>query len=327
MQHHFTVPAPIEVAWQALLDPERVAPCMPGATITESGEDGFAGSLKVKLGPVSLHYTGKGSVSEVDEDARRVVIEASGKEDAHGYGTASVTVTVWITEQAAGDEGTSSTDVGVDTDLTITGKAAQLGKNVISDVSGKNLRTFADRFARRLGGEPGSESAEEESGKHRAGSDSAGSDGAGSDGAASDGAGSDGDRSDGTGPDGAGRHRRSESVSVDGSAAATPASGGAETGLGGSESEGAAASAGSAEPQRRRRMAASVGDAPGWRVTPAGAAPEPEQEAIDLLDEAATSMLTRVLSAAGALALVIGVVMLIRRLRTNPAVHLDGQTH
>ena len=88
MQHHFTVPAPIDVAWHALLDPERVAPCMPGARLTKAEGDEFAGSVKVKLGPISLMYKGTGAFSTVDADARRVVIDASGK-DARGNGTAA----------------------------------------------------------------------------------------------------------------------------------------------------------------------------------------------------------------------------------------------
>lgn len=150
MQHHFTVPVPVDEAWRALLDPERVAPCMPGATLTEAGESGFSGSVKVKLGPVSLNYKGRGSFTEVDESARRVVIDAGGK-DARGNGTASATVTAALTERST--NGDVVTDVQVDTDLKVTGKPAQFGRGLISDVGDKILGQFADCLAQRLGEE------------------------------------------------------------------------------------------------------------------------------------------------------------------------------
>lgn len=155
MQHQFTVPVPVDVAWRALLDPERVAPCMPGAALTESGESGFAGSVKVRLGPVSLNYKGRGSFTEVDESARRVVIDASGK-DARGNGTASATVTAALAERAT--DGDVVTDVQVDTDLKVTGKPAQFGRGLISDVGDKILGQFADCLAQRLAGGTAEES-------------------------------------------------------------------------------------------------------------------------------------------------------------------------
>lgn len=148
MEHHFTVPVPVEVAWAALLDPERVAPCMPGATLTSVEGSDFAGSVKVKMGPVSLMYKGSGSFSQVDEDRHRVVIEASGK-DARGNGTASATVTALLSPD---DSGGDSTEVRVDTDLKVTGKPAQLGRGLISEVAGKLLTQFADCLAERLRG-------------------------------------------------------------------------------------------------------------------------------------------------------------------------------
>ena len=132
MQHHFTVPVPVDVAWKALLDPERVAPCMPGATLTKAEGNEFAGSVKVKLGPVTLLYKGTGTFKEVDEAGRRVVIDASGK-DSRGNGTASASVTATL--QPEGE----STAVTVDTDLKVTGKPAQRGRGLISEVGGKIL--------------------------------------------------------------------------------------------------------------------------------------------------------------------------------------------
>ncbi|MDA3648298.1 SRPBCC family protein [Saccharopolyspora indica] len=143
MQHQFSVPVPVEVAWQALLDPERVAPCMPGATLTKAEGNEFSGSVKVKLGPVTLLYKGTGTFKEIDEDARRVVIDASGK-DSRGSGTAAATVAAVLT--AEGD----TTAVTVDTDLKVTGKPAQLGRGLISEVGGKILNQFAANLAKQL---------------------------------------------------------------------------------------------------------------------------------------------------------------------------------
>jgi carbon monoxide dehydrogenase subunit G len=144
LEHKFTVPAPIETVWQAVLDPERVAPCMPGAALTSVEGDKFAGTVKVKLGPISLLYKGTGEFLEKDESARKVVIKASGK-DSRGNGTAAATVTLTL---ASVDEGTEGTVV---TDLAITGRPAQFGRGLIVEVGGKILDAFATCLATKLG--------------------------------------------------------------------------------------------------------------------------------------------------------------------------------
>ncbi|WXK02195.1 SRPBCC family protein [Saccharopolyspora sp. ID03-671] len=143
MQHTFSVPVPIDAAWKAMTDPEAVAPCMPGATLTKAEGNEFAGSVKVKLGPVTLLYKGTGVFKDVDEKNRRLVIDASGK-DSRGAGTAAATVVVNLTEQDGTTHGT------VDTDLKVTGKPAQLGRGLISEVGGKILNQFADNLAKKL---------------------------------------------------------------------------------------------------------------------------------------------------------------------------------
>jgi uncharacterized protein len=143
LEHSFTVPADLDTVWQAVLDPERVAPCMPGATLTEVDGDAFKGSVKVKLGPISLLYKGSGEFLTKDADARTVVIKASGK-DSRGNGTAAATVSVSLT--ADGD----TTKGAVVTDLSITGKPAQFGRGLISEVGGKILDTFATCLASKL---------------------------------------------------------------------------------------------------------------------------------------------------------------------------------
>jgi carbon monoxide dehydrogenase subunit G len=144
LDHQFSVAAPVAEVWRAVLDPERVAPCMPGATLTEVDGDTFRGTVKVKLGPISLTYKGTGEFVERDEDAHRVVIKASGK-DARGGGTAAATVTVTLASDAGGTNGT------VGTELNVTGKPAQFGRGLIGEVGGKILTQFADCLGDKLG--------------------------------------------------------------------------------------------------------------------------------------------------------------------------------
>jgi carbon monoxide dehydrogenase subunit G len=143
LSHRFRVPASVEEAWTAFNHLDRIAPCFPGATITTVSGNDFEGSIKVKLGPVALVYSGSGRFVERDPDAHRVVIEARGQ-DRRGNGTA----TARVTASFAGDE--ESTDVEVLTDLDITGKPAQFGPGVISDASDKLLDQFASNVSGRL---------------------------------------------------------------------------------------------------------------------------------------------------------------------------------
>ena len=144
LTHRFTVPARLDEAWQAFNDLEGLAPCFPGATISLVEGDEFAGSVKVKLGPIALLYNGSGRYAERDDAEHRVVIEARGK-DKRGNGTATATVTASFAERG------EQTEVEVLTDLAITGKPAQFGRGVISEVSDKLLDQFvtcvSGRFA------------------------------------------------------------------------------------------------------------------------------------------------------------------------------------
>lgn len=144
IENTFTLAIPIDRAWAALNDPETVAPCFPGATLASYDGDGFAGTVKVKLGPISLTYDGAGRYVERDEAARRVVIRATGR-DSKGSGTASATVTGAMA--ALGDD---ATEVRMVTDLAITGRPAQFGRGVISDVSEKLINQFASCLGERL---------------------------------------------------------------------------------------------------------------------------------------------------------------------------------
>lgn len=144
LDHEFTVPAPPAQVWEAVTDPESVAPCMPGATLTKVEGDTFTGTVKVKLGPISLMYKGSGEFLEKDEAARKIVIKASGK-DQRGAGTAAATVTVTLSADGGGTKG------AVATDLNVTGRPAQFGRGMISEVGGKILDQFATNLAEKLG--------------------------------------------------------------------------------------------------------------------------------------------------------------------------------
>ncbi len=143
LEHSFSVPADVDTVWAAVIDPERVTPCMPGASLSEVDGDSFKGTVKVKVGPISLQYKGSGEFLEKDEPARKVVIKASGK-DTRGNGTASATVTVTLRAEGEGTAGS------VGTDLSITGKPAQFGRGLISEVGGKILDSFAACLATKL---------------------------------------------------------------------------------------------------------------------------------------------------------------------------------
>jgi carbon monoxide dehydrogenase subunit G len=144
LEHRFVVPAPVEQTWAAFNDLERVVPCFPGATLTGYEGDDFTGSCKVKLGPVSLQYSGTGSFVERDEYDHHAVIEAKGK-DRRGNGTATARVTARLAGISEG-----STEVTVDTDLTITGRPAQFGRGLIQDVSNKLLDQFTTCLKSKL---------------------------------------------------------------------------------------------------------------------------------------------------------------------------------
>jgi len=146
LEHSFTIPVPPEQAWQALLDVERIAPCMPGATVDSVDGDVVKGRIKVKVGPVTMTYAGTAHFVERDEQARAVTLEASGKE-TRGAGTASATI-----RSTLQDEG-GQTKVVVHTTMSVTGRPAQFGRGVMAEVSGRIIERFAANLAALLAGE------------------------------------------------------------------------------------------------------------------------------------------------------------------------------
>ncbi|MBN9109024.1 MAG: SRPBCC family protein [Pseudonocardia sp.] len=153
LENKFTIAAPIEEAWAALNNPETVAPCFPGATLTEYEDDSFTGTVKVKLGPISLTYKGKGTYVERDDANHKVVIDATGR-DSRGNGTAAAKVTGSMVAQ-----GPDKTEVTMVTDLSITGRPAQFGRGVISDVSEKIIGQFASCLTDKLSGSAAADAA------------------------------------------------------------------------------------------------------------------------------------------------------------------------
>jgi carbon monoxide dehydrogenase subunit G len=153
LNHPFSVPTGVEETWAHFEDIASVADCFPGATVTSVEGSTFAGTCKVKLGPISLLYTGSGTFTEKDETAHRFVVEAKGK-DKRGNGTAGATVSLGMAPGVSG-----GTDVSVHTDLAITGKPAQFGRGVMQDVSDKLLGQFVACLEHRLGAAPASDEA------------------------------------------------------------------------------------------------------------------------------------------------------------------------
>ena len=148
MDHSFTVPVPPARAWDVLLDVERIAPCMPGATVEEFDGEVVTGRIKVKVGPVSLTYRGTAKFTERDADAHVILLEASGKE-TRGSGTASATVQASLAPESAGE----ATAVSMHTTMNITGRPAQFGRGVMVEVGSKLVEQFAQNLRQQITGD------------------------------------------------------------------------------------------------------------------------------------------------------------------------------
>ena len=146
LTNEFRVAVPAAKTWEFLTDVERVAPCLPGATLLSVDGDEFTGAVKVKVGPITVSYKGEAAFVEKDAAAQRMVLKANDKE-TRGNGNAAAVVTAQLK-----DEG-DATSVVITTDLTISGKAAQFGRGVLSDVSTNLISQFAKSLeADLLGG-------------------------------------------------------------------------------------------------------------------------------------------------------------------------------
>ena len=135
LTNEFDVEVPVDEAWAVLTDLERIAPCMPGAQLTEVEGDEFRGNVKVKVGPITAQYKGVARFAEKDDANHRAVIDAQGR-DTRGQGNANALITATLAAQGTG------TRVTVKTDLRLTGKVAQFGRGAIADVSAALLNQF-----------------------------------------------------------------------------------------------------------------------------------------------------------------------------------------
>jgi carbon monoxide dehydrogenase subunit G len=149
LTNEFAVAAPLHRTWDTLLDVPRVARALPGATIEPEAEGGaWRGRMKIRLGPVTTEYAGTARLQDVDEDDRIATYRVEGRE-ARGQGSAAATITTRLGPRVDGD----GTHVVVETDMQITGRQAQLGRNLMEDVAGAILGEFAGRLERDLAGE------------------------------------------------------------------------------------------------------------------------------------------------------------------------------
>jgi carbon monoxide dehydrogenase subunit G len=150
LHNEFTVPVAVEQAWDVLLDLERVAPCLPGAELHGAEGSEYRGQMTIKLGPVRSRYEGTVRIEQADVEARRAVMRAQARDDSGG-GTAAATIS---TQMRSVGEGTR---VAVETDIQISGPAAQFGRGVMQDVSSKLIGRFADCLAEEMAGEGGAQ--------------------------------------------------------------------------------------------------------------------------------------------------------------------------
>lgn len=137
LSNSFTIARPVQEVYEAFLDVERIATCMPGSTLLgQSGENTYEGEVKVKVGPLSVNYTGEFTILEQDLTAHRLTMRAKGREK-RGAGNADAHIVASLSET----DGT--TQVSLDTDLSVRGKVAQFGRGVIGEVTDQIMQTFA----------------------------------------------------------------------------------------------------------------------------------------------------------------------------------------
>lgn len=155
LEQTFEVDAPLERVWEALIDVQRVAPCLPGATVTEAGEDGtYEGTFSAKVGPASVSFKGTLKMENVDEASHTATMQANGS-NRRGQGGAKATIVSRVSEKEGG-----GTKVEIDTDYSITGPLARLGRGgMIEDVGNRLLRDFASCLEQQLAYEEAKEAA------------------------------------------------------------------------------------------------------------------------------------------------------------------------
>ena len=148
LNHEFIVNVPVNDAWIILTDLERIAPCLPGAQLTEVEGDTYRGQVKVKVGPIVAQFKGQASFVSRDDAAHTASLKGEGR-DTTGKGTASAIITAQLTSVTP-----TSTKCTVVTDLTISGKVAQFGRGALADVSDKLLAQFSENLNQLINSSP-----------------------------------------------------------------------------------------------------------------------------------------------------------------------------
>ena len=148
LNHEFTVNVPVAEAWVILTDLERIAPCLPGAQLTEIEGDTYRGQVKIKVGPILAQFKGQASFVSRDDAAHTATLKGEGR-DTTGKGNASAMITAELTSVTP-----TSTKCTVHTDLSISGKVAQFGRGALADVSDKLLAQFSENLNQLISAAP-----------------------------------------------------------------------------------------------------------------------------------------------------------------------------
>ncbi len=143
LTNEFVIDRDVEETWRILNDLEFIAPCMPGAQLTEIEGDEYRGHVKIKVGPITANYKGKASFVEQDVENKVAKLKAEGRDPRQGNANAMVTA-----EMAS--VGDNQTNVKIHTDLGLSGKIASFGRGAIEDVSKKILGQFTDNLREKL---------------------------------------------------------------------------------------------------------------------------------------------------------------------------------
>jgi carbon monoxide dehydrogenase subunit G len=148
LNHEFVVNVPVAEAWVILTDLERIAPCLPGAQLTEIEGDTYRGQVKIKVGPILAQFKGQASFVSRDDVAHKASLKGEGR-DTTGKGNASAIITAELTSVTP-----TSTKCNVHTELSISGKVAQFGRGALADVSDKLLAQFSENLNQLISAAP-----------------------------------------------------------------------------------------------------------------------------------------------------------------------------
>ncbi len=143
LTNEFVIDRDIEETWRILNDLEFIAPCMPGAQLTEIEGDEYRGLVKIKVGPITANYKGKASFIEQDAENKVARLKAEGRDPRQGNANAMVTAKM----EPAGE---NQTTVNIHTDLGLSGKIASFGRGAIEDISKKILGQFTENLREKL---------------------------------------------------------------------------------------------------------------------------------------------------------------------------------